>query len=190
MSSLPGSSRRRGWGDALCLEHEEVDFFPGVGESCEDAKAVCARCLVQSECLQYAIELVEYHGVWGGTSGQQRRALQRAESRGESAKSPRESENCDETTNTEQHCSCRSGRRFVLQPLCGGPRHKFYSYAVGNAQLEMPGLRKELRVVFRYSRRLLRVRGLLNQESRWIYVRDAAWIVGALMGYARYRVLT
>ena len=66
-------------GDALCLEYADaVDFFPGVGESCEDAKAICAQCLVQSECLDYALELGELHGVWGGTSGQQRRALRRA----------------------------------------------------------------------------------------------------------------
>jgi len=31
--------------DAACLEHPEVNFFPGRGESLAPAKAICAGCL-------------------------------------------------------------------------------------------------------------------------------------------------
>jgi glycosyltransferase involved in cell wall biosynthesis len=77
---------------------------------------------------------------------------------------------------------------------------QFYTYAVGNAQLyrkhtelqglEVPSLRHRLGVIRRHVRRLLRVRGLRNQEVRWIYVRDTAWSMGVLMGLVRYRILT
>lgn len=61
--------------DAACLEHPEVDFFPsGRGD---DAKAVCAGCLVRDECLAAALVRGEHDGIWGGTSERQRRALRR-----------------------------------------------------------------------------------------------------------------
>ena len=51
--------------DAACRETPGVIFFPTAGESTEDAKAVCARCLVADECLAYARENGEQAGVWG-----------------------------------------------------------------------------------------------------------------------------
>jgi WhiB family redox-sensing transcriptional regulator len=38
------------------------------------AKGICARCPVQSECLEYALEIHETHGVWGGLNEMERRA--------------------------------------------------------------------------------------------------------------------
>jgi hypothetical protein len=60
----------------LCHEYVgEVNFFPGRGESLADAKAVCTRCLVRPECLLYALEHDEPHGVWGGLSVRERHEL-------------------------------------------------------------------------------------------------------------------
>lgn len=42
------------------------------------AKAVCARCEVRAECLRFAIESVQDHGVWGGKTEDERRALRGA----------------------------------------------------------------------------------------------------------------
>jgi len=42
------------------------------------AKAVCRSCPVQAECLAYAISTGETHGVWGGKSPRERRAIARA----------------------------------------------------------------------------------------------------------------
>ena len=63
--------------DALCLEHPEVEFFIERGDSCAPAKAVCARCLVRTECLEYALANSIQHGVWGGLSGRERRGIRR-----------------------------------------------------------------------------------------------------------------
>lgn len=41
----------------------------------ERAKAICRACPVLAECREYAISIREPHGVWGGMSEQERRAL-------------------------------------------------------------------------------------------------------------------
>ena len=64
--------------DAACVQHAgEVDFFPERGESVRAAKAVCAQCPVQSECLEYAMQWNHLSGVWGGLSERERRHLRR-----------------------------------------------------------------------------------------------------------------
>ena len=52
-------------------------FFPKRGDSVKEAKAVCARCPVRAECLEYALENHESMGIWGGLSGRERRQLSR-----------------------------------------------------------------------------------------------------------------
>jgi len=60
--------------DAACLEHPELEFFPERRRGLDPmpmmkaAKAVCAGCLVRSDCRQYAIDQAIDHGVWGGDS--------------------------------------------------------------------------------------------------------------------------
>lgn len=39
------------------------------------AKAICASCSVQRECLAYALAIREPHGVWGGHTEAERRAI-------------------------------------------------------------------------------------------------------------------
>jgi WhiB family redox-sensing transcriptional regulator len=66
--------------DALCPEYPHVSFFPQRGESSGEAKAICRRCLVQEECLAYALtthSTATDHGVWGGLSARERRQLRR-----------------------------------------------------------------------------------------------------------------
>ena len=38
---------------------------------------VCAVCTVKTECLEYALEEGEVHGVWGGKTETERRLLLR-----------------------------------------------------------------------------------------------------------------
>lgn len=64
--------------DALCREYPEVSFFPEAGESNEPAKAICQACLARAECLTYAVDAREEHGIWGGESPRVRRALRQA----------------------------------------------------------------------------------------------------------------
>ncbi len=49
--------------------------IPSSGASLEQvagAKEICARCLVRSECLSFALRTRQAHGVWGGMSEQER----------------------------------------------------------------------------------------------------------------------
>lgn len=63
--------------DALCAETDPEVFFPEKGEPSDAAKAICTRCPVQAECLDYALRHDERYGVWGGTSERDRRRLRK-----------------------------------------------------------------------------------------------------------------
>lgn len=60
---------------ALCAQTDPEAFFPERGGSNRDAKAICARCDVRAQCLEYALRTGERDGIWGGLSPRQRRAL-------------------------------------------------------------------------------------------------------------------
>jgi WhiB family transcriptional regulator, redox-sensing transcriptional regulator len=65
-----------GWQDrALCAQADPEAWFPDRGGSTREPKAVCRRCPVRAQCLDYALENGERYGVWGGLSEQQRRPL-------------------------------------------------------------------------------------------------------------------
>ena len=48
----------------------------------EVAKAICAECVVRSECLDYSLEIKEPHGIWGGLNPSERGHVRRRVSRG------------------------------------------------------------------------------------------------------------
>ncbi|MEU8158001.1 WhiB family transcriptional regulator [Micromonospora sp. NPDC048986] len=62
---------------------EDPELFFAVGSSGpaliqnEQAKAVCRRCDVIDECLQWALEGGVDDGVWGGMDEEERRAVKR-----------------------------------------------------------------------------------------------------------------
>ena len=65
---------------AACRGVDPELFFPvsRLGpalDQVEQAKAVCRRCPVQSPCLAFALGTGADSGVWGGLSGDERRAL-------------------------------------------------------------------------------------------------------------------
>ncbi|MDT0347551.1 WhiB family transcriptional regulator [Streptomyces litchfieldiae] len=66
----------------VCREEDPELFFP-IGNTgpallqIEEAKAVCRRCPVMEQCLQWAMETRQEHGVWGGMSEDERRAMAR-----------------------------------------------------------------------------------------------------------------
>jgi WhiB family redox-sensing transcriptional regulator len=71
------------WGRDAAGKDDEEDadalFFPDRGHGADRARALCRRCPVASECLQYALkdEDTFYAGVWVGTTPKERRKLQR-----------------------------------------------------------------------------------------------------------------
>jgi WhiB family redox-sensing transcriptional regulator len=69
------------WGDwrdqANCQGHNPDMFFPAVYENATAAKQICASCVVRDTCLEYALEHNLQHGIWGGVSIHERRAMRR-----------------------------------------------------------------------------------------------------------------
>ena len=47
----------------------------------EEAKKICMRCVVREQCLSWALEAGQDHGVWGGLSEDERRAIKRRAAR-------------------------------------------------------------------------------------------------------------
>jgi WhiB family redox-sensing transcriptional regulator len=45
------------------------------------ARAICARCPVRMDCLEYALRIREPHGIWGGLNELERRNVLRARER-------------------------------------------------------------------------------------------------------------
>jgi WhiB family redox-sensing transcriptional regulator len=62
---------------ALCSQTDPEVWFPETGGSSHAAKAVCAGCPIAARCLDIALTRNEPHGIWGGTTPNQRRALRR-----------------------------------------------------------------------------------------------------------------
>jgi WhiB family redox-sensing transcriptional regulator len=77
---------------ASCLDEDPELFFP-IGTTglavlqIEEAKQVCRGCDVREQCLNWALEIGQDHGVWGGLSEEERRALKRRRARGRSGRS-------------------------------------------------------------------------------------------------------
>ncbi|MFI5673268.1 WhiB family transcriptional regulator [Streptomyces cellulosae] len=71
------------WREHAACRHEDPDLFFPIGTTGpalvqqEQAKAVCRRCPVQEQCLEWALDTGQSIGVWGGTSENERRALKR-----------------------------------------------------------------------------------------------------------------
>lgn len=70
--------RRDWWQAAACRSADPDIFFPvsthGPGRhDIARAKEVCAGCPVRRQCLQFALATHQVHGVWGGTTEEERR---------------------------------------------------------------------------------------------------------------------
>ncbi|WP_331743021.1 WhiB family transcriptional regulator (plasmid) [Streptomyces sp. NBC_00868] len=72
--------------NAVCGAEDPELFFP-IGTTgpallqIHEAKAVCCRCPVMEQCLQWALESGQDEGVWGGLSEDERRAMKRRAAR-------------------------------------------------------------------------------------------------------------
>ncbi|WP_128381525.1 WhiB family transcriptional regulator [Streptomyces cavernae] len=71
---------------AACLRVDPDLFFPlGNGRltlaQIYEAKAVCGRCPVVEQCLNWAVQVGQVEGVWGGTTESERRAMRRCRAR-------------------------------------------------------------------------------------------------------------
>jgi WhiB family transcriptional regulator, redox-sensing transcriptional regulator len=63
---------------AACATEDPELFFPDDSQASENtapAKAVCARCPVRAQCLKWAIDNRQTHGIWGGLDESERAAV-------------------------------------------------------------------------------------------------------------------
>lgn len=67
-----------GWSEqALCLQVGYEIFMPKKGQSADDAKKICGRCKVRTECLEEALADKDTEGVCGGTTERERRTIRK-----------------------------------------------------------------------------------------------------------------
>lgn len=81
VGALDGLFNLEPWTDAaLCAQVDTDLWFPEKQKGAaatKEAKAVCRRCPVVDECLNYALRRGESHGVWGGHSSKERQRMKR-----------------------------------------------------------------------------------------------------------------
>ena len=66
---------------SLCKTAQNLQlFFPERGGSSKPARTVCGLCPVKEQCLEYALNNKEAHGIWGGTSDRERRLIRKERS--------------------------------------------------------------------------------------------------------------
>src|SRR6266568_4253972 len=68
------------WMDqATCAGLPSNLFHPTAGDNgmAQRAKAICNTCPVRAECLRYAIDEREKHGIWGGKNVAERARIRR-----------------------------------------------------------------------------------------------------------------
>lgn len=69
--------------DAACAGEMGATFYPPMRPEKKSvrvareqrAKAVCAKCMVRTQCLEHALRSNERYGIWGGLTDNERRHL-------------------------------------------------------------------------------------------------------------------
>lgn len=73
-----GDGQDLGWmAEALCAQTDPDIFYPEKGGSTAPATSICNNCSVRAECLEYAVSNDIRHGIWGGTSDNDRKRIAR-----------------------------------------------------------------------------------------------------------------
>ena len=74
---MASRSTTAGWRELGRCKDEDPDiFYPEDDEDPGDeAKAICAMCIVRETCLESAIATREKLGVWGGCTARDRRRI-------------------------------------------------------------------------------------------------------------------
>ncbi|MGY4923644.1 WhiB family transcriptional regulator [Streptomyces sp. 900105755] len=75
------------WRERAACQDVDPDLFFPIGTAgltlvqIDEAKAVCTRCPVRERCLQWALDVGQVEGIWGGTTESERRAMRRRSAR-------------------------------------------------------------------------------------------------------------
>jgi WhiB family transcriptional regulator, redox-sensing transcriptional regulator len=71
------------WRLGAACRSADPDLFSPISDSgpareqTAKAKAICAACRVQRDCLAFALRSGQVYGIWGGTTEHERAAVQR-----------------------------------------------------------------------------------------------------------------
>lgn len=97
--------------EALCAQTgtDDARWFPEKGGSATEAHLICGMCPARQACLDDALARNERHGIWGGTTPEQRRHMD---------KPPRLCDICDEPLDPNAVKSC------VRHPACRREAHR------------------------------------------------------------------
>ena len=78
VGALAGIASREPWQEqAVCAQVDPEIFFPDKGGSPRQAKQICAECPVRLQCLEFALEHNERHGVFGGLTERERQSIRK-----------------------------------------------------------------------------------------------------------------
>jgi hypothetical protein len=61
--------------DGLC--GPDLNWWPARGDTFKEQLALCGRCPVRQQCLDYALADPTLEGIWGGTSHKARKQMRR-----------------------------------------------------------------------------------------------------------------
>lgn len=65
------------WTDrAVCKLYPMHVFYPDVPHADQKAKGICEGCSVRKECLDFAIDTRQEHGIWGGMNTRERHTFE------------------------------------------------------------------------------------------------------------------
>jgi WhiB family redox-sensing transcriptional regulator len=69
------------WHRAACKDKDPELFFVTGAQDKKQAKRICRECEVREDCLQEAVDMQLDHGIWGGLTERERRAIRRKRGR-------------------------------------------------------------------------------------------------------------
>ena len=75
------------WRSAAACRSADPDLFFPISDSgpareqAAKAKAICATCRVRRECLAFALQTGQIHGIWGGATEHERAAARTSPAR-------------------------------------------------------------------------------------------------------------
>ena len=67
--------------DSNMFYYEDQERGPDKEQRIAKAKAICETCKVKTECLEFAIQINERYGIWGGTTEEERQSIKRRRQR-------------------------------------------------------------------------------------------------------------
>jgi len=67
--------------DSNMFYYEDQERGPCKEQRIAKAKAICETCKVKTECLEFAIQINERYGIWGGTTEEERQSIKRRRQR-------------------------------------------------------------------------------------------------------------